>query len=70
MKEFKKFMVAALVSSATLFGMPVVGHAAEDVQATCAQQAEEDGYTGEDKAEAIKLCMEEAAGSGDAASQK
>jgi len=70
MKEFKKFMVVALVSGATLFGMPIVGHAEDDVQAACTKQAEEDGYTGEEKANAIKLCMEESAGSGDAASQK
>lgn len=70
MKEFKKFMVVAMVSGATLFGMPVVGHAEEDAQAACTKQAEEDGYTGEEKATAIKMCMEESAGSGDSASQK
>ena len=69
MLDLKKLLVAAMVSGATLFGMPSASFANADVQAACAKQAEEDGLAGEEKANAIKLCMEEMGGSGDS-SQK
>lgn len=40
---------------------------AQSAQAICAQQAEEDGFSGEDKVAAIKQCMEDQAAGGGAA---
>jgi hypothetical protein len=69
MFKLSKYVVLAMLSGMTLFGASAVSYADEDLKASCTRQAEEDGYTGEDKANAIKACMEEAAGSGDAATQ-
>ena len=70
MLDLKKVLVAAMISGVTVFGMSSVSYANADAKAACTKQAEEDGYTGEEKANAIKLCMEEMAGSGDSQQQK
>lgn len=68
MNKFNRLWVALFVSGLAFAGLAPLAQAEEsNPQAVCAQQAEEDGLTGEDKVAAIKQCMEEQSGDGDAA---
>lgn len=69
MNKLNKIFAVALVSGMTMFGANVASYADEDVKAACTQLAEDDGYTGEEKAAAIKECMEQAASAGNEGSE-
>lgn len=64
MNKLNKIFAIALVSGLTMFGVNATSYANEDVKAACTQLAEDDGYTGDEKAAAIKECMEQAASGG------